>query len=73
LTEIIQKGDRRMDNQDKDLLFAAIQAHLGHHIVAASYGGDYAPDNVAIECEDCGEVIIDVDGEEYDQNETDNS
>jgi hypothetical protein len=55
-----------MENQDKYVLFAAIAAHLGHRIEATYHGGDFAPDNVAIECEDCGEVIINVDGDEYD-------
>jgi hypothetical protein len=41
-------------------LYDKIKAHLGHHIVGVHYG-DW--DNVAIECEDCGVVIIDSDRE----------
>ena len=38
-------------------------AHIGHKIVVVGYGedgdGDFA--NVAIECEDCNEVLVDFD------------
>lgn len=38
--------------------------HVGHEIVCTSYGRDRdnaEPDNVAIECIDCSEVLIDFD------------
>ena len=36
-----------------------LKAHLGHKIVCVSYGFDMV--NIAIECEDCNEVILDYD------------
>ena len=33
--------------------------HVGHKIVCVSYGKP--PQNVAIECEDCDEVLLDYD------------
>lgn len=38
--------------------------HIGHKIACVGYGAGYKsepPDNVAIECETCGEVLIDFD------------
>jgi hypothetical protein len=33
--------------------------HLGHKITITPYGGDAAPDTIAVECEDCHELLID--------------
>jgi len=37
--------------------------HVGHKVVMVHYGGGWwerpEPDNIAIECEDCGEVLMD--------------
>lgn len=35
--------------------------HVGHMIEVASYGPDNDPVNIAVECMDCGEVIVDAD------------
>jgi hypothetical protein len=35
-----------------------LRQHLGHRVVVAEYGGG---DNVALECEDCAEVLVDFD------------
>jgi len=32
--------------------------HLAHKITVTPYGGDAAPDSIAIECEDCHELLI---------------
>lgn len=47
-----------LNNGYEDLL-----RHVGHKVVCVGYGaGEITPfDNVAIECEDCGEVLIDFD------------
>ena len=37
--------------------------HVGHKIVVAYYGEMPKPQNIAIECEDCHEVLIDYDCE----------
>ena len=39
--------------------YAELNAHFGHKIVIANY----AEENVAVECEDCFEVLIDFDSE----------
>lgn len=35
--------------------------HVGHKIVVVTYGDPDDPDNVAVECEDCCEVLLDFD------------
>jgi hypothetical protein len=32
--------------------------HLEHKLTLTAYGGDAAPDSIALECEDCREVLI---------------
>lgn len=44
--------------------YTKILNHVGHKIVVAYYGEMSEPDNIAIECEDCHEVLIDYDCEE---------
>lgn len=39
--------------------FNELKAHIGHRIVCVSYGDP--PANVAVECEDCNEVLMDYD------------
>ena len=41
--------------------FEDLEAHIGHDIVCARYGDDEQTLNVAIECETCGEVLVDYD------------
>jgi DnaJ-class molecular chaperone len=43
--------------------FDDLYQHFGHNVVVATYGGagNISPLNVAVECEDCHEVIIDFD------------
>ena len=43
--------------------FDELVKHKGHRIVVVTYGQDEAV-NVACECEDCNEVLIDFDIEE---------
>lgn len=35
--------------------------HLGHNISIVGYGGDDAYENLALECNDCEEVLADAD------------
>ena len=44
-------------------MFDKILSHYGHKVAVAIYGAHEAPVNVAIECEDCNEVIYDIDRE----------
>lgn len=39
--------------------YKELKAHKGHHIVVVTYGEE--EENVAIECEDCYEVLLDFD------------
>jgi len=41
-----------------DLAGEKLLPHLSHKITLTAYGGDAAPDNIAVECEDCAEVLI---------------
>ena len=43
--------------------FNELVSHFGHSIVVVTYGQD-SPVNVAIECEDCFEVLLDYDRED---------
>lgn len=46
--------------------YKELKEHLGHKIVCVGYGREgEEPLNVAIECEDCHEVILDFDKEGY--------
>jgi hypothetical protein len=39
-----------------------LRRHIGHKIVCVCYGKEGEdPDNVAVECEDCNEVLLDYD------------
>ena len=42
-------------------MFDRILRHHGHNVVVVIYGSHEEPVNAAIECEDCNEVIYDVD------------
>lgn len=44
-----------------------IAEHKGHSIVVASYGQDGETYNVAMECEDCHEVLLDKDVDSSDE------
>lgn len=47
-----------IDLSNEKATFEDIKAHVGHRIVAVTYGDD---DNASIECEDCGMVLISAD------------
>ena len=44
-----------------NILYQKISEHIGHKIVCVYYGTPENMQNVAVECEDCNEVIIDED------------
>jgi len=45
---------------DPKACYDELRNHIGHRVVVVGYGPpDEAPVNVAIECEDCGVVIMD--------------
>lgn len=41
--------------------YAQLKRHVGHNVVCVSYANG---ENVAIECEDCCEVLFDYDAED---------
>lgn len=45
--------------------YNSLRAHIGHKVVVVCYHApeDSDPENVAIECEDCGVVLVDYDNE----------
>jgi hypothetical protein len=55
--------------------FTDLIQHEGHNVVVVTYGDhriSEIPLNVAVECEDCGEVILDFDREDVDFSEKEN-
>ena len=45
--------------------FNDLVSHVGHDIVCVTYNSENKPVNVAIECEECNEVLLDFDIEEH--------
>jgi hypothetical protein len=43
--------------------FKDLVAHVGHNVQVVLYGPQDDPVNVAVECEDCNEVLMDFDAE----------
>jgi len=41
--------------------YEGLKNHIGHVIMCVAYGDPEDPHNVAVECETCGEVLIDFD------------
>lgn len=41
------------------ILWEKLREHLGHNVVIVGYGDDEDLHNLAIECENCGAVIVD--------------
>jgi ribosomal protein L25 (general stress protein Ctc) len=46
---------------DEKESFKELKGHIGHDIVCVCYGTKKNPVNVAIECETCGVVLINID------------
>jgi hypothetical protein len=42
-------------------MYDKLKGHLGHKVVVAWYGEKADPDNIAIECETCHEILADWD------------
>ena len=41
------------------LLWNTLKKHIGHNISVVCYGNEDNPADICLECEDCGEVILD--------------
>ena len=44
---------------DEDMLWNLLLKHRGHNVAIVTYGDPDAPADVCLECEDCGEVVLD--------------
>jgi uncharacterized protein with PIN domain len=44
-------------------VYEELKAHVGHRIVCVTYAEGHSLENIAVECEDCNEVIVDADRE----------
>jgi hypothetical protein len=44
---------------DPRACYEKLKFHMGHNIVVVGYGDKHDPNNVAIECNDCCEVLLD--------------
>ncbi len=52
---------------DRKACYEELKHHIGHEIVCVPYGDPDDPHNVAIECETCGEVLLDYNHPEVDK------
>jgi hypothetical protein len=53
-----------IDLSSNNSAYKDLKHHIGHDIVIVGYGDENEPENIAIECESCGEVIADFDAPE---------
>lgn len=51
---------RRINSMDNNYLWEKLKKHVGHRVEIVTYGNENDPVDVCLECEDCGEVILDV-------------
>lgn len=47
------------NKKDNMLLWNALKKHIGHNVSIVYYGDEGNPVDICLECEDCGEVILD--------------
>lgn len=55
-----------IDLSENGMGFEQLKAHIGHKIVVVGYGPRDNYTNIAIECEDCGEVLVELNEPEED-------
>lgn len=48
----------RLYNKD-ELMWDILKKHKGHHVHIVSYGNQNDSANISLECEDCGEIVLD--------------
>ena len=39
--------------------YGDLKPHINHHVVCTYYGERISPNNVTVECVDCGEILMD--------------
>lgn len=57
--ETAAKDEAKQKERASCKLWDTLLAHCGHHVSIVCYGDSDDPENVALECENCGEVILD--------------
>ncbi len=45
--------------ESDQMLWDMLKSHIGHHVRIVAYGDTYDPMDICLECEECGEVILD--------------
>lgn len=48
-----------VESDPNSILWDALKSHLGHNVKIVCYGELDNPNDICLECEDCGEVILD--------------
>lgn len=48
-----------MDENPNTMLWDILKKHRGHTVNIVSYGDWDNPQDICLECEDCGEVVLD--------------
>lgn len=52
-------SSENQDFKDDDALWNLLLKHQNHSVAIVTYGNPDAPADVCLECEDCGEVVLD--------------
>lgn len=55
--EVCTSGNQ--DFKGADILWNLLLKHRNHNVAIVTYGNPDAPADVCLECEDCGEVVLD--------------
>lgn len=50
---------RKSNERFKQDIMGHFKKHRGHQVYITSYGDPEHPANICLECEDCGEVVLD--------------
>ena len=45
--------------ESDEMLWDMLKSHIGHQVCIAAYGDTDNPMDICLECEECGEVILD--------------
>jgi hypothetical protein len=48
-----------MTEFNKNILWDTLKKHIGHSVNIVYYGDKDSPEDICLECEDCGEIILD--------------
>lgn len=54
-----ESEEEKVTDDANMILWNELRKHIGHKVNIVSYGDWDNPANVCLECEDCGEVVLD--------------